>query len=140
MAVASPETRTSQAAKLWYLKRFPLFAGFTPDELYDVQRATEVVSYRKGESLYLPGEPGTRLFMLKAGVVKITRVLADGRELTLALLKPGDLFGELEVVGDQTYEAQAVAYGNVLLCVMRKTDVLRWARRSHRERLVGWDA
>jgi CRP-like cAMP-binding protein len=116
--------------KLWYLKQFPLFDAFTPQEMDEVQRQTQMRSYAKGQILYLPGQPGDQLYMLKSGVVKLSRLLPDGRELTLALLKPGDVFGELEVVGEEPRTAQAVAYGTVLLCVIQKRDLLRWMERK----------
>ncbi len=131
------------ASKLWYLKRFPLFQGFSADELYEVQRLTQMRRCIRGEVLYLPGQRGELLYMLKAGVVKISRLLPDGRELTLALLKPGDIFGEVEVVGDAPTETQAVAYRDALLCVIRRVDFLRWMSRKadlalRVTKLIGW--
>jgi len=120
----------SSAAKLWYLKRFPLFTGFTRKEMGEVERLTEMRRYGKGEVLYLPGQLGNQLFLIKSGIVKLSRLLADGRELTLALLKPGDVFGELEVIGDAPRSAQATAYGPTVLCAMQKRDVLRWMQRK----------
>jgi CRP/FNR family transcriptional regulator len=126
----SSSTQPTVASKLWYLKRFPLFEGFTAQEMGEVERLTQMRNYGKGEVLYLPGEPGNQLYMVKSGVVKISRLLGDGRELTLALLKMGDVFGELEVIGDQRRETQAVAYGDVLLCVIQKRDLLVWMQRK----------
>lgn len=127
---SAPAVGISQATKLWYLKRFPLFDGFSNQEMDEVQRLSQSRTYRKGETLYLPGEPSGHLFMLKRGVIKLSRLLPDGRELTLTLLKPGDVFGELEVVGDTPHDAQAVAYEDVLLCVMARRDLLRWMQRK----------
>jgi CRP-like cAMP-binding protein len=127
---SAPSRAVAAASKLWYLKRLPLFTGFSPNELDDVQRRTEMRRSRKGDVLYLPGEPGNQVFMIKSGVVKISRVTPDGRELTLALLKSGDVFGELEVIEDEPRETQALSYNDVLLCVMQKPDFLRWMAKK----------
>lgn len=121
---------TLATSKLWYLKRFPLFDGLTPQEMAEVERSTQMRSFGKGQVLYLPGEPGNQLYLVKSGIVKLSRLLADGRELTLALLQTGDVFGELEVIGGEPREAQAVAYGDVLLCIAQKRDVLGWMQRQ----------
>jgi CRP-like cAMP-binding protein len=126
----SAVTAPVATSKLWYLKRIPLFSGFSDDELHDVERLTRMRRCAKGEVLYLPGQRGEFLYMLKAGVVKISRLLPDGRELTLALLKPGDVFGEVEVIGDTPAGDQAMAYHDVLLCVIHRADFLRWMSRK----------
>jgi CRP-like cAMP-binding protein len=130
MSTDSSTSPPISLSKLWYLKQFPLFNGFTPQEMQEIERSTQMQSYAKGETMYLPGEPGNRLFMIKAGIVKISRLLPDGRELTLALLKTGDVFGELELIEEEPRGAQALAYGEVLLCSIHKRDLLVWMQKK----------
>lgn len=91
-----------------------------------MQLAQKVVekSFKKKETIYLPGQPGSHVYLLKKGVVKISRVTSDGRELTLALLKPGEIFGELEAVGESSRDGQAEAHSDVLICVLNKNDLM----------------
>ena len=82
-------------------------------------------SFRKKERIYLPGEPGQSIYLLKKGVVKISKVTLDGRELTLAFLKPGEIFGELEVMGETARDTQAEAHSDLLICVLRRENLMQ---------------
>lgn len=82
-------------------------------------------SFRKKERIYLPGEPGRSIYLLKKGVVKISKVTPDGRELTLAFLKPGEIFGELEVIGETARDTQAEAHSDLLICVLRRENLMQ---------------
>jgi len=110
--------------KIWYLKRINLFQAMNRDEMMDLAQKTTMKNFRKKELIYLSGQPGEYLYLLKKGVVKISKLTADGRELTLALLKPGEIFGELEALGTGETGAQAEAHSDVIICVLRRKDLL----------------
>ena len=55
--------------------------------------------YRKGSVLFVQGETGERCFVIVSGTVKISAYHPDGREAVLAVLGPGDVFGELALFG-----------------------------------------
>lgn len=92
--------------------------------------ADQMRNLEEGRILYLPGQSGDQVFLIKASVVKLSRLLPDGRELTLALLGPGDLFGELEAIGGEPRDTQAVVYRPVVLCVIHEQDLVRWMARK----------
>ena len=87
------------------------------------QKAIEK-NFHKKELIYLSGQPGEYIYLLKKGIVKISKLTSDGRELTLALLKPGEIFGELEALGAGETGAQAEAHSDVMICVLRRKDLL----------------
>jgi len=82
-------------------------------------------TFRKKEKVYLPGEPGQSIYLIKKGVVKISKVTPDGRELTLAFLKPGEIFGELEAMGETTRDTQAEAHSDLLICILRRENLMQ---------------
>ena len=118
-------TTTNTIGKIWYLSRFNLFKGMTSQEMGMVEKMTTMQSFRKKEPIYIMGQPGKSVYLLKKGVVKISRVLPDGRELVLGLLKSGEIFGELEAVNEEDRQAQAEAHDDVMICVMNRNDFLR---------------
>ncbi len=61
-------------------------------------------SYEKNEFNYLPGEPGNLVYLLKNGRVEISRVSGEGQEATMCILEPGEIFGEVEVMGGVSRE------------------------------------
>lgn len=116
---------TNTLGKIWYLSKFNLFKGMTSQEMGMVEKMTTMQSFRKKEPIYIMGQPGKSVYLLKKGVVKISRVLPDGRELVLGLLKAGEIFGELEAVNEEDRQAQAEAHDDVMICVMNRNDFLR---------------
>ncbi|MBI4431263.1 MAG: cyclic nucleotide-binding domain-containing protein, partial [Candidatus Omnitrophica bacterium] len=86
----------SATAKIWYLKQINLFKGISMEEMEQVAKMVVEKTFRRKEKVYLPGEPGQSIYLIKKGVVKISKITPDGRGLTLAFLKPGEIFGEKE--------------------------------------------
>ncbi len=103
---------------LWYLKRINIFAELEDRVLSELGQQTKMSRFSKGEYLYMPGDPSNSVFFLKEGRVKITHLLENGKEFTLAILEPGEVFGELALAGEYTRESGAVAMGEVLACTV----------------------
>lgn len=116
--------------KLWYLERFRLLDALSQEQKRQVEQATQMLQLRRGERAYLPGDPSDRIFLLKSGVIKIAAVGADGRESILALLHPGDIFGELAVVDDSPRDHLAEAFQDAVICAMNRDLMLRLIRES----------
>ena len=117
-------TTEASVGKIWYLKKINLFKSMSQEEMMQLAQKVVEKSFRKKETIYLPGQPGNHVYLLKKGVVKISKITNDGRELTLALLKPGEIFGELEAMGEGNRDGQAEAHSDVLICAMNKNDLM----------------
>jgi CRP/FNR family transcriptional regulator, cyclic AMP receptor protein len=111
-------------SKLWYLQNIDLFKEMTEDEMAMLDRITSMSSARKKEPIYLPGDPSRQVYLLKSGRIKISRITEEGKEITLALLKPGEIFGELEVLDDTPRDTLAEALDDAELCVIQRKDFL----------------
>ena len=118
-------TTASAVAKIWYLKQINLFKWMSKEDMEQMAKMVVEKSFRKKERIYLPGEPGQNIYLLKKGVVKISKITPDGRELTLAFLKPGEIFGELEAVGETTRDTQAEAHSDLLICILRRENLMQ---------------
>lgn len=69
-------------------------------------------SFQDGQMIMIEHEPGAELYIIQAGRVKITKIVND-REVLLAVLQPGDIFGEMALLENKPRSASAVAHGNV---------------------------
>lgn len=118
--------------KLWYLKKADIFSDFSENEMAELERMTVMKNLRKGEILYLAGEQALNLYILKHGVIKISRILTDGRELIVELLKPGEIFGELEAMDQSERDSQATACEDAMLCVMKGNNFTELVRTKPR--------
>jgi CRP/FNR family transcriptional regulator len=118
----------AQHTKLWYLKNINLFRGMSEDQMRMVEQRTVMREFRRKEVLYLPGDAGDRIYLLKRGVVKISTLDDEGREIILALLRMGEVFGEEAALEDAPRDHMAEAYEDALVCIVTKQDFLEMLR------------
>ena len=93
------------------LARTALFKAFPPHELEGLGPALKLRTFRKGSYVFHEGDPGSSLFIVQSGQVKISRMGRGGDEVVFAILLPDDLFGELalfEPAAIRTADAEAV--------------------------------
>jgi len=108
--------------KIWYLKNFNIFDGMTEADFSVLDRITYMKDYSRREQVYGQGDPGDVVYLLKEGRVKIYKVSPDGKELTLEILEPGEIFGEMAIIDDSPRDTIAETLDDTLLCVMRRRD------------------
>lgn len=96
---------------------------FASEEIADLDRIGRRVLHRAGEFCFLQGDPGDAVFLLRSGRVRLSRITTDGRELTLAYLKPGEPFGELALVDGGPRETQAEAVEDSEVTQIRTEDL-----------------
>jgi CRP/FNR family transcriptional regulator len=92
-------------SKLELIRRLPLFATLTEDELADVAAVAEPVHFDRDETVFNEGEYSNSCYMITSGHASAVREHRDGRAITLARFGPGDLFGELAMLDDQRRSA-----------------------------------
>src|SRR5689334_2478194 len=58
-----------------------------------------IIDYTSGQIIFAQGDPADAIFYIQKGKVKLTVVSKPGREGVLAILGPGDFFGESSLAG-----------------------------------------
>jgi CRP/FNR family transcriptional regulator len=98
------------------LANTPLFAALDDDAAAALRSCMNEVKVARGRTLFNEGDPGDRLYVVTQGKIKLGRTAADGRENLLAILGPGEMFGELSLFdpGPRTATATAVTDTSVL--------------------------
>jgi global nitrogen regulator NtcA len=70
-----------------------------------------VETFDRGKTIFFPGDPAERVYFLKKGAVKLSRVYEAGEEITVALLRENSVFGVLSLItgnrSDRFYHAVA---------------------------------
>ncbi|WP_010261694.1 Crp/Fnr family transcriptional regulator [Treponema primitia] len=80
--------------------------------------------YTKGTMIFSEGEPGDELYIIQKGSVKIIKI-ADNNEVLLAVLKTGDIFGEMALLESKPRTACAVAYEDCMLLMVSRANFAR---------------
>ncbi|MGI6375315.1 MAG: PP2C family protein-serine/threonine phosphatase [Anaerolineae bacterium] len=94
------------------LRRLPLLAGLTEDDLALLHEGASSVAYAPGALLLHEGERDDRVLVVASGQVEIVKALGSADERVLALCGPGDLLGEMSLFtaeGVHTASARASA-------------------------------
>ncbi len=95
------------------LRQAPLFSGLDDDAAAALESSMSTASLRRGEVLFNEGDDGDQLYVVIDGKVKLGRTSPDGRENLLAILGPGQMFGELSFFDPGPRSATATAVTDV---------------------------
>lgn len=113
-----------------HLKAVPLFWGLSDSQLQDISQLILERSYHKGRIIFMEGEPGEALFILKSGLIKLTKRLEDGREHILHFVNPGEIFAEVVLFDGGDYPATAEVQEDSVVGVLRNSDVEKLISRN----------
>ena len=107
----SRETWQDGEVDIDVVRQAPLFAALSDEDAQALLQRMSRARIERGDVLFEEGEPGDRLYVITSGKVKLGRRSPDGRENLLAVLGPGEMFGELSLFdpGARTTTATAVA-------------------------------
>jgi len=106
-----------------FLKKIPLFENLSENELEKIERIAKTETAAQKTVLFKEGDPGDRCFVILKGGVRISKFIPNIGEEALAILKPGDYFGEMALIDNFSRSAHATANTDVELLAITKTDL-----------------
>src|SRR5436305_250882 len=89
--------------QLWPLCRA---GGLKRDAVVALAR---IRTFNAGETIFAIGSPGDQMMALLSGSIRISVPSSEGKELLLAIIQPGEVFGELALLDGKERSADAVA-------------------------------
>ena len=101
--------------------------GCESRELAELKRLATPIRFEGGQTIFSEGEPATRAFGLSHGVVRLYRVLPDGRRQVVAFASPGDFLAM--PLGDR-FSLSADAVGQVGVCRFPREEFKRFIENS----------
>jgi CRP/FNR family cyclic AMP-dependent transcriptional regulator len=120
---AASLSRYSPEHKVRHLSMIDILRDLEQPTLEWLAAHTTMITARRGQLIYTPGETREGLFLLKAGSVRLYRLTADGKKLVLSTLEPHTVFGDMPLAGQQMYGAYAEALSDCTLCVLGRADL-----------------
>ncbi len=100
-----------------------LFRDLSGEEMASIAARAGMQAVDAGTVVWSPAAPQPVLFIVKAGRVSLYRLAAGGRRLTLAILGPGGVFGQMPLVGQRMGQGYAETLEPSVLCLMSEQDV-----------------
>lgn len=102
------------------LSRVPLFDGLSREALALIAAVASEETLPRGQRLFSYGEVGTALYVIVEGKVRISREVAGMGEEALAVLGPGEVFGEMALLDETPRSADATAHEGCRMLVITK--------------------
>jgi len=104
------------------MRRVPLFAVLSSEEMGEIQRIIVQREYKKGEFIIHPLKVMQCLFIINKGKVKVIRPNSDGKEQILYVLTVGDFFGEQALFGQMSKDIIVEALEDSGICTISKAQ------------------
>jgi len=108
------------------LRETPLFSSLDEEAAESLRASMTDTELERGEVLFNEGDSGDRLYVVLDGKIKLGRTSGDGRENLLAVLGPGQMFGELSLFDPGPRSATATAVTDSRLASLGHAELQPW--------------
>lgn len=93
--------------------RSRVFDGLTDRERHACLEPASTVEIKRRQALARQGEPAARFYLVESGLLKLLQNTADGRQLIVRFVGPGEPFGGVVALGPGEYPVTALAVESV---------------------------
>ena len=107
-----------------HLRKIPLLANLTDEEMTRVRADLRVREYARRDVVLQKGGVGDSLLFLLSGQLQVIDITEDGRAIGLRMLTQGDFFGEIAVINGSIRSASVVALTPVLVALLPRNTAL----------------
>lgn len=109
--------------KLWYIKNTGgIFAHLSDEDKKYLAGISKMEECTRGNTFYFPNDLSDKIYLVKKGRVRIGMNSSDGHEITLDVLGPGEIFGELAIADEETRSHFAEATEDSLVCIFSRSE------------------
>ena len=112
------------------LKKIPIFADLTEEEHKEIINNIALNYFPAGYTLFHEGDPDGSMYIIKHGMVKISRKNVAGVDAEVAVLSDNDFLGEMALVLNEPRNATATAITDCEVFELKKADFLKLMESS----------
>lgn len=116
--------------KVWYLKQNRLFDAAPGERVEESEHIFTMCLYPRKTQIFDQGDPTRLVYLIKRGKVLIARRTPDGKEVTVAVLGAGDIFGEETLFEEGDRTTVATTLEESLICTAKAEDLFGLLARS----------
>jgi CRP-like cAMP-binding protein len=124
-----PKDRSALEDARRLLAECSLFRGLTPDERSGLVARAHLRKLDAGDTIFLMDSAGDSMMAILEGNVRISVPSPEGKEIVLAILHPGEVFGEIALLDGKGRTADARAMTRCNIAVLDRRDVLAFFER-----------
>lgn len=117
---------------LEFLSSVNIFSDLSDSELDNIKSLCKTRKYPKNSMIILEEEMGDVVFIVMSGTVKITRVNDEGKEVILAMLGSGEVFGEMAILDGESRSANALAQENCEVVTINREEFLNLIKTNNK--------
>ncbi|MEW5990451.1 MAG: Crp/Fnr family transcriptional regulator [Chloroflexota bacterium] len=114
----------------WYVRGSRMLHDLDARTVEAMARASTTASFAPGELLHQAGDPIDAVAFVSRGRVKVYRLSRDGKQQTIAMLGPGDAFGEIGMVDRDAQDLYIEALEDTTVCRTTRDSFLQLASRD----------
>tara|TARA_B100000700_G_scaffold276772_1_gene323577 strand:- start:144 stop:821 length:678 start_codon:yes stop_codon:yes gene_type:complete len=115
-----------------FLSSVSIFSDLSDSELDNIKTLCQTRKYPKNSMIILEEEMGDVVFIVMTGTVKITRVNDEGKEVILAMLGSGEVFGEMAILDGESRSANALAQENCEVVTINREEFLNLLKTNNK--------
>jgi cGMP-dependent protein kinase len=104
---------SSMMARCEFLKRVPMLQQLSNEQINKLAGALSSHSFKRGQYIIHQGAIGDMFYIIQDGTVRCTQIKAQGQEILLLELGPGEYFGEMALMLDEPRHANCIAQTDV---------------------------
>lgn len=122
--------------KFWFLKHCGLFERLSDEQVRRLESRSQSRTFERNSLVYLPSDADDAVLLLVSGRIKLYHITGEGKQTVLALIEPGELFGELSLLnpGQREEFAETMEPSTVVLV---PGDEIRRLMEQHPEVTLG---
>lgn len=98
--------------------------------MMELNKISSMKEVEKNQPIYFPNEPSSSIFFLKTGRVKISKYNSDGKEIIMAFISPGEVFGEMAYLGEGERTDIALTVEPSYICAINKNDFTQFIEKN----------
>ena|SRR5205085_1479985 len=114
------------------LRSVPLFSSLDSKATAELGEYLTIHDYPKTARIFRYGDPGDAMYLIDVGKVRISITDADGADVTLTELGPGDFFGDMAMLDGHGRSANATAIEDARLAKLTRDDFLTFMQSDSR--------
>lgn len=136
--MSQPPRPIDRAMKRDALLASTFFRAMRTEEVDEIIGFATEKRFAKGTTIFNKGDPGTSMMAMLVGRVRVSNVSSDGKEVTLNVIGPGEVLGEIALLDGKPRSAAAMALEDTTVMVVERRQFLPFVLRheSMVERLL----